>query len=109
MPLTTNSFRNAWMAIAIAMVTLALPAFAQDPKEAQPAGAQEPAAAPATEAAAIAIRVIARTRMVFVMCRYFLLTAFFAGCILFQKTNVPRLVEVMMSTAPSPFRSTAAR
>ena len=50
MPLTTNSFRNAWMAIAIAMVMLALPAFAQDPKEAQPAGAQEPAAAPATEA-----------------------------------------------------------
>ena len=46
MPLTTNSFRNAWMAIAIAMVMLALPAFAQDPKEAQPAGAQEPAAAP---------------------------------------------------------------
>jgi len=50
MPLTTNSFRNAWMAIAIAMVMLALPAFAQDPKEAQPAGAQEPAAAPAAEA-----------------------------------------------------------
>ena len=51
MPLTTNSFRNAWMAIAIAMVMLALPAFAQDPKEAQPAGAQEPAAATAAPAA----------------------------------------------------------
>ena len=51
MPLTTNSFRNAWMAIAIAMVMLALPAFAQDPKEAQPAVAQEPAAAPAAPAA----------------------------------------------------------
>ncbi len=50
MPLTTNSFRNAWMAIVIAMAMLALPAFAQDPKEAQPAGAQEPAAAPATDA-----------------------------------------------------------
>ncbi len=31
MPLTTNSFRNAWMAIVIAMAMLALPAFAQDP------------------------------------------------------------------------------
>ena len=50
MPLTTNSFRNAWMAIVIAMAMLALPAFAQDPKEAQPAGTQEPAAAPATDA-----------------------------------------------------------
>jgi hypothetical protein len=50
MPLTTNSFRNAWMAIVIAMAMLALPAFAQDPKEAQPAGAQEPAAAPAADA-----------------------------------------------------------
>ena len=53
MPLTTNSFRNAWMAIAIAMVMLALPAFAQDPKEAPPAEvpAQDAAATPATEAA----------------------------------------------------------
>ena len=53
MPLTTNSFRNAWMAIVIAMAVLALPAFAQDPKEAQPAAApaQEPVAAPATDAA----------------------------------------------------------
>jgi hypothetical protein len=50
MPLTTNSFRNAWMAIVIAMAMLALPAFAQDPREAQPAGAQEPAAAPTTDA-----------------------------------------------------------
>ena len=53
MPLTTNSFRNAWMATVIAMVMLALPAFAQDPKEAPPAEvpAQDAAATPATEAA----------------------------------------------------------
>jgi hypothetical protein len=53
MPPTTISFRNAWMAIVIAMVMLALPAFAQDPKDAQPAQvpAQDAAAAPATEAA----------------------------------------------------------
>ena len=53
MPLTTNSFRNAWIAIVIAMAILALPAFAQDPVAAPPAGApaHDPAAAPATEAA----------------------------------------------------------
>ena len=50
MPLTTNSFRNAWIAIVIAMAMFALPASAQDPKEAQPAATQEPAAAPATDA-----------------------------------------------------------
>jgi len=53
MPPTTNSFRNAWMAIVIAMAVLALPAFAQAPRVAQPAAApaQEPVAAPATDAA----------------------------------------------------------
>ena len=53
MPPTTTSFRNAWMATVIAMVMLALPAFAQDPKEAPPAEvpAQDAAATPATEAA----------------------------------------------------------
>jgi hypothetical protein len=53
MPLTSNSFRNAWMAIVIAMAMLALPAFAQDNKEAQPAEvpAQDPAAAAAPEVA----------------------------------------------------------
>ena len=52
MPTTTTSFRNAWMAIVIAMVTLALPAFAQDPKETPPAEApaQDAAAAPAADA-----------------------------------------------------------
>ncbi len=53
MPPTTTSFRNAWMATVIAMVMLALPAFAQDPKEAPPAEvpAHDAAATPATEAA----------------------------------------------------------
>ena len=53
MPPTTTSFRNAWMATVIAMVMLALPAFAQDPKGAPPAQvpAQDAAAAPAAEAA----------------------------------------------------------
>ena len=53
MPPTTTSFRNAWMATVIAMVMLALPAFAQNPKEAPPAEvpAQDAAATPATEAA----------------------------------------------------------
>jgi hypothetical protein len=53
MPPTTISFRNAWMALVIAMVMLALPAFAQEPKEAPPAEApvQDAAAAPATDAA----------------------------------------------------------
>ena len=50
MPPTTHSFRNAWMAIVIAMVT-ALPAFAQDPDVAPPpaAAAQESAVTPAAE------------------------------------------------------------
>ena len=52
MPLTTNSFRNAWMAIVIAMAVLALPAFAQDPQAAQPAGAPADASAPADAATA---------------------------------------------------------
>jgi len=39
MPLTTNTFRNAWTPIVIAMAVLALPAFAQDTKEAPPAAA----------------------------------------------------------------------
>ena len=51
MPLTTKTFRNAWMAIVIAMIIPALPVFAQDPQAAPPA---EPAAteAPAAEAVA---------------------------------------------------------
>jgi hypothetical protein len=55
MPTTTNSFRRAGivmaLAIAIAMAILALPAFAQDPNAAPPAGAkaQDAAAAPATD------------------------------------------------------------
>jgi hypothetical protein len=51
MPLTTKSFRLAWMTLASAMVVLALPVFAQDPQTAPPAEA--PAAeAPAAEAPA---------------------------------------------------------
>ena len=51
MPLTTKTFRNAWMAIVIAMIIPALPVFAQDPQAAPPA---DPAAteAPAADAAA---------------------------------------------------------
>jgi hypothetical protein len=50
MPLTTKSFRNAWMAIVIAMVIPALPVFAQDPQATPPA--EPPAAeAPAADAA----------------------------------------------------------
>ena len=52
MPLTANSFRNAWMAIVIAMAVLALPAFAQDPKAAQPAETPADASAPADAATA---------------------------------------------------------
>jgi hypothetical protein len=51
MPLTTKSFRHAWMAIVFAMVIPALPVSAQDPQTAPPAEA--PAAeAPADAAAA---------------------------------------------------------
>ena len=39
MPLTTKSFRNAWMAIVIAMVIPALPVLAQDPQATPPAEA----------------------------------------------------------------------
>jgi hypothetical protein len=43
MPLTTKSFRFAWMAIVLAMAVLALPAFAQEPQ------VPAPTEAPATE------------------------------------------------------------
>lgn len=50
MPLTTKSFRFAWMAIVPAMAVLALPAFAQDPLV--PAPTEAPATeTPAAEAA----------------------------------------------------------
>jgi hypothetical protein len=50
MPLTTQSFRFAWMAIVLAMAVLAMPAFAQDPQV--PAPTEAPAAeTPAAEAA----------------------------------------------------------
>ena len=58
MPTTTNSLRRARhvmaMAVAVAMATLALPAFAQDPQAPPPAeaAAQDPAAVPADPAAA---------------------------------------------------------
>ena len=51
MPPTTHSFRNAWMAIAMAMAMFALPAFAQDPQGAADAEAppgQTPPPADAT-------------------------------------------------------------
>src|SRR6187431_1647107 len=55
MPPTTTSFRNAWMATVIAMVMLALPAFAQDPKDAPPAQDAAAAAAQPADAADIAV------------------------------------------------------
>ena len=39
MPLTTKSLRLAWMAMAMCLAVLALPAFAQDPQAAPPADA----------------------------------------------------------------------
>ncbi len=51
MPLTTKSFRPVWLANAIAMAMLALPAFAQELKTAQPTEAStEEVAAPAADA-----------------------------------------------------------
>jgi hypothetical protein len=52
MPLTTKSFRNAWMAILVAMVIPALPVLAQDPPAAPPAEAAAAEAPPADAAPA---------------------------------------------------------
>jgi hypothetical protein len=55
MPLTTKSFRFAWMAIVLAMAVLALPAFAQEPQVPAPTDApatETPAAEGATADAA---------------------------------------------------------
>jgi hypothetical protein len=54
MPPTTNSFRSLWMASAIAMAMLALPAFAQDPAATPPAEEAPAADVPASTDAGLA-------------------------------------------------------